>query len=50
MELIKDEFIISNDGEPFSIYIDKVYGKESDFYGLRLYLHKGTNFLGVHKK
>lgn len=45
MELIKDEFIISNDGEPFSIYIDKVYGKESDFYGLNS-IHNGTKTAG----
>lgn len=45
MELIKDEFIISNDGEPFSIYIDKVCGKKSDFYGLNS-IHNGTKIAG----
>jgi len=45
MELQENEFIIANDGMPFSIYSGIKDDKQSDFYGLNS-IHNGTKTAG----
>jgi len=45
MELTKETFIISNDGQPFSIYKSQEDSKRSDFYSLNN-IHHGEKIAG----
>ncbi len=45
MELTKESFIISNDGQEFSIYEDTKDGKKSDFFALNT-IHDGSKTAG----
>ena len=45
MELTKEAFIISNDGEPFSIYTPQTNEKKSDFHSLNS-IHNGEKVAG----